>query len=163
MGRNTLSIRVICVLATLAVVLGCIAPPTAKPPTPVDQPTITPDGRDDVPTPSGLPEGDAPDAIFHGGTVLTMDNDRSQAQAVAVRGDRIVAVGNDAEILALQGPETHLIDLDGLTLMPGDIIVTGTPAGVGLFRDPPLFLEDGDVVEIEIERIGTIRSTVNKL
>lgn len=50
-----------------------------------------------------------------------------------------------------------------MTLMPGDTIATGTPAGVGLFRDPPLFLEDGDVVEIEIERIGTIRSTVKKL
>ena len=50
-----------------------------------------------------------------------------------------------------------------MTLMPGDIIATGTPAGVGVFRDPPLFLEDGDVVEIEIEKIGTIRSTVKKL
>ncbi|MCK4235703.1 MAG: fumarylacetoacetate hydrolase family protein, partial [Candidatus Krumholzibacteria bacterium] len=48
----------------------------------------------------------------------------------------------------------------GLTLMPGDIIATGTPEGVGVFRDPPVFLEDGDVVEIEIERIGIIRNRV---
>jgi 2-keto-4-pentenoate hydratase/2-oxohepta-3-ene-1,7-dioic acid hydratase in catechol pathway len=48
----------------------------------------------------------------------------------------------------------------GMTLMPGDIIATGTPAGVGLFRKPPLFLKDGDVVEIEIERIGTLRNKV---
>lgn len=44
------------------------------------------------------------------------------------------------------------------TLLPGDLILTGTPSGVGVFRDPPEFLRDGDVVEIEIERIGTIRN-----
>jgi 2-keto-4-pentenoate hydratase/2-oxohepta-3-ene-1,7-dioic acid hydratase in catechol pathway len=47
-----------------------------------------------------------------------------------------------------------------MTLFSGDIIATGTPAGVGVFREPPVFLKDGDVVEIEIERIGTIRNTV---
>ncbi len=42
------------------------------------------------------------------------------------------------------------------TLEPGDVILTGTPDGVGVFRDPPLFLADGDVVEVEIEGIGTL-------
>jgi 2-keto-4-pentenoate hydratase/2-oxohepta-3-ene-1,7-dioic acid hydratase in catechol pathway len=51
----------------------------------------------------------------------------------------------------------------GMTLMPGDIIATGTPEGVGVFRDPPLFLKDGDVVEIEIERIGRLRNRVRVL
>ena len=51
----------------------------------------------------------------------------------------------------------------GMTLMPGDIIATGTPEGVGVFRDPPLFLKDGDVVEIEIERIGRLRNRVKVL
>jgi len=51
----------------------------------------------------------------------------------------------------------------GMTLMPGDIIATGTPEGVGLYRDPPLFLKDGDVVEIEIERIGRLRNRVRVL
>jgi predicted amidohydrolase YtcJ len=60
-----------------------------------------------------------PDVIFHGGTVLTMNRRRPQAQAVAVRGDRIAAVGDDARILALRGRETQVIDLGGLTLMPG--------------------------------------------
>ena len=50
-----------------------------------------------------------------------------------------------------------------MTLLPGDIIATGTPAGVGLDRDPPVFLRDGDVVEVEIERIGLLRSTVRTL
>jgi 2-keto-4-pentenoate hydratase/2-oxohepta-3-ene-1,7-dioic acid hydratase in catechol pathway len=42
------------------------------------------------------------------------------------------------------------------TLEPGDVIATGTPGGVGAFRDPPVFLADGDTVEVEIERVGTL-------
>lgn len=48
----------------------------------------------------------------------------------------------------------------GMELEPGDIILTGTPSGVGAYRDPPEFLRPGDVVEAEIERIGTLRSHV---
>jgi 2-keto-4-pentenoate hydratase/2-oxohepta-3-ene-1,7-dioic acid hydratase in catechol pathway len=46
------------------------------------------------------------------------------------------------------------------TLEPGDLILTGTPAGVGIFRDPPVALAHGDVVEIEIEGIGVLRNPV---
>jgi len=42
------------------------------------------------------------------------------------------------------------------TLEPGDVILTGTPSGVGVFRDPPRFLHEGDVVSVEIERIGRL-------
>ncbi|MDK4740250.1 fumarylacetoacetate hydrolase family protein [Rhizobium sp. CNPSo 3464] len=45
-------------------------------------------------------------------------------------------------------------------LEPGDVIVTGTPSGFGSSRTPPSFLEDGDVVEVQIERIGTLRNVV---
>lgn len=41
-------------------------------------------------------------------------------------------------------------------LEPGDVILTGTPSGVGVFRDPPTFLRDGDEVAVEIERIGRL-------
>jgi 2-keto-4-pentenoate hydratase/2-oxohepta-3-ene-1,7-dioic acid hydratase in catechol pathway len=44
--------------------------------------------------------------------------------------------------------------------MPGDIISTGTPDGVGVFREPPVFLKPGDVVEIEIEQLGRLRNPV---
>ena len=47
-----------------------------------------------------------------------------------------------------------------MTLMPGDIIATGTPPGVGLGRDPPLWLKDGDVVECEIDGIGTLSNPI---
>lgn len=45
-------------------------------------------------------------------------------------------------------------------LVPGDVIATGTPAGVGLTRNPPVWLKDGDVVEVEIPQIGTLVNRV---
>ena len=48
----------------------------------------------------------------------------------------------------------------GMTLLPGTIIATGTPAGVGMGFDPPRFLKSGDVVECTIQNIGTLKSTV---
>ncbi len=47
-----------------------------------------------------------------------------------------------------------------MTLEPGDVIATGTPAGVGFARQPPEFLKSGDVVECEIERIGVLRNRI---
>lgn len=46
------------------------------------------------------------------------------------------------------------------TLLPGDIISTGTPGGVGFFLNPPVFLEPGDVVEVDVDRIGRLRNQV---
>ena len=47
---------------------------------------------------------------------------------------------------------------EAFTLEPGDVIATGTPAGVGVFRDPPRFLADGDRVTVEIDRIGRLEN-----
>ncbi len=47
-----------------------------------------------------------------------------------------------------------------MTLLPGTIIMTGTPAGVGFVRQPPVFLKPGDTVEVEIEDIGVLRNNV---
>ena len=49
---------------------------------------------------------------------------------------------------------------NAITLEPGDLILTGTPEGVGVFRDPKIALAPGDVVEIEIEGIGVLRNDV---
>lgn len=59
----------------------------------------------------------------------------------------------------------HLIEFlsRSFTLLPGDIILTGTPAGVGIFRDPPLLLRDGDTVTVEIEKIGALTNTCREL
>lgn len=45
-------------------------------------------------------------------------------------------------------------------LVPGDVIVTGTPGGVGAARNPPVFMVDGDVIEVEVKPIGTLRNKV---
>ena len=59
------------------------------------------------------------DLIFHGGKVWTVDESRPVAQAVAVRGNRIVRVGSNREVLALRGPATEVVDLRGRLLLPG--------------------------------------------
>jgi 2,4-diketo-3-deoxy-L-fuconate hydrolase len=50
----------------------------------------------------------------------------------------------------------------GITLEPGDLIATGTPAGVGMARNPPVFLTDGDVVTVEIDRVGALTNPVRR-
>jgi len=49
-----------------------------------------------------------------------------------------------------------------MTLLPGTVILTGTPEGVGTARKPPVYLKDGDIVEVEIEGIGVLRNSVIK-
>jgi 2-keto-4-pentenoate hydratase/2-oxohepta-3-ene-1,7-dioic acid hydratase in catechol pathway len=49
---------------------------------------------------------------------------------------------------------------NAITLEPGDVIATGTPSGVGVFRDPPVFLEPGDRVRCEVEGIGTVENPI---
>jgi 2-keto-4-pentenoate hydratase/2-oxohepta-3-ene-1,7-dioic acid hydratase in catechol pathway len=48
----------------------------------------------------------------------------------------------------------------GITLQPGDVIASGTPDGVGIFRKPPVLLKAGDVFEVKIEKVGTLRNPV---
>ena len=66
------------------------------------------------PTPTG-----ALDVVFRGGTILTMDPEQPDAAAVAVRGDSIVAVGSEAEVMAAASPGAMVVDLGGRVLLPG--------------------------------------------
>jgi 2-keto-4-pentenoate hydratase/2-oxohepta-3-ene-1,7-dioic acid hydratase in catechol pathway len=50
---------------------------------------------------------------------------------------------------------------EAITLEPGDLLLTGTPPGVGEFRDPPLYLAEGDEVTIEIDRLGALTNPVH--
>jgi predicted amidohydrolase YtcJ len=59
------------------------------------------------------------DLVFTGGAAYTADADRSRAEAVAVRGGRVVAVGSDADVRELAGPSTEVVDLAGRLLAPG--------------------------------------------
>lgn len=47
-----------------------------------------------------------------------------------------------------------------MTLEPGDVIITGTPAGVGYARKPPIFMQVGDICEVEVEKIGILRNSI---
>jgi len=51
---------------------------------------------------------------------------------------------------------------EAMTLEPGDVIVTGTPAGIGAARKPPLYMRDGDVCEVEIEKLGILENPVRR-
>jgi 2-keto-4-pentenoate hydratase/2-oxohepta-3-ene-1,7-dioic acid hydratase in catechol pathway len=57
-------------------------------------------------------------------------------------------------------PEILSFISEGITLLPGDIILTGTPPGVGFARDPPIFLKSGDRLELEIEGLGRLCNPV---
>jgi predicted amidohydrolase YtcJ len=72
------------------------------------------------------------DLIFINGAVYTVDAARRWARAVAVRDDSIVAVGEDADVRALAGPSTEVIDLDGRMLLPGFQDAHIHPPGSGL-------------------------------
>lgn len=56
--------------------------------------------------------------------------------------------------------ETLVYVTQGMTLEPGDIIVTGTPSGVGFARKPPVWMKNGDTCEVEIEKIGVLSSPI---
>jgi len=56
--------------------------------------------------------------------------------------------------------ETIVLISECMTLEPGDVVITGTPAGVGYARTPPVFMKPGDICEIEIESIGILRNTI---
>lgn len=67
--------------------------------------------------------------------------------------------GNTSEVLFGVAELISIISAE-VTLEPGDVIVTGTPSGVGVFRDPPIFMEPGDLVSVEIEGIGRLTNPV---
>lgn len=57
-------------------------------------------------------------------------------------------------------PELIAFISEAITLEPGDLLLTGTPSGVGVFRDPPLFLQAGDVVTVEIDGLPSLTNPV---
>ena len=98
------------------------------------------------------PSVEPADAIFHGDHVVTMDPEQSTVEAVAVRGETIVAAGAMEEVMALEGPSTRVVDLGDRALLPGFIDAHGHFLGAG--RDQVLLVglhppPVGDVNNIE--------------
>jgi 2-keto-4-pentenoate hydratase/2-oxohepta-3-ene-1,7-dioic acid hydratase in catechol pathway len=96
-----------------------------------------------------------------GPAVVTLDEiENIQALPVRTRvNGRTVQDGNTADMI-FGVAETIEFLSQIMTLEPGDIIATGTPDGVGMSRTPKLFLQPGDMVEVEIDGIGTLRNRV---
>ena len=94
------------------------------------------------------------------GPVLVTADDIGDPQDLAIRcfvGDDLL---QDARTSAMYFDIAEIISFcsRSFTLEPGDVIATGTPGGVGAFRDPPRFLADGDRVVVEIEGIGRLEN-----
>ena len=78
--------------------------------------------------------GQNADLIVHHGKIVTVDAAFRVAEAMAVRGDRILAVGSNAEVLRFAGPETEQIDLGGRTVLPGLIDSHAHPPGASMYE-----------------------------
>jgi 2,4-didehydro-3-deoxy-L-rhamnonate hydrolase len=96
-----------------------------------------------------------------GPVLVTADeiNDPGALRVQARVNGETVQDGNTSEFIYSIAQVISYIT-DTITLLPGDVIATGTPAGIGAVRTPPWFLEPGDVVEVEVEQIGTISTPV---
>ncbi len=111
------------------------------------------------------------DTFFPIGPVFVTADEFDGPPDLPIRSWRIPGAGPDAgRAIPMQDATTgdlvfripELIEYVSrfITLDPGDIISTGTPSGVGVFRDPPVYLEPGDRVRVEIERIGSVENPV---
>ena len=111
------------------------------------------------------------DTFLPVGPVLVATDEIPDPSGLRLRSWRIPGSGQDAgrEIPMQDGTTANMVfDVPALiayisayiALDPGDLLITGTPSGVGVFRDPPVFLEPGDTVRCEIEGIGRVENRV---
>ena len=111
------------------------------------------------------------DTFFPMGPVFVSADEIADPHDLRIRSWRIPGSGPDAgrEIPMQDGTTGNMVfDIptliefvsNAITLEPGDVLSTGTPAGVGVFRDPPVFLEPGDVARCSIEGIGQVENRV---
>ena len=88
--------------------------------------------------------------VFTGGTVLTVDRRFSQAEAIAIRGNRIVAVGSDAAVRAAAGAQAQVVDLRGRVMLPG-------------FVEPHAHVVAGALVDSLMDHVGMTRFATTAL
>lgn len=97
-----------------------------------------------------------------GPELLTPDELPAGARGLALRGrlnGQIMQEANTSDMIFGVEDAISIIS-EVMTLHAGDVIAMGTPGGVGFARNPPVFMKDGDVFEIEVERVGTLRNSV---
>lgn len=86
--------------------------------------------------------------------------DRPLQLATRLNGEQMQSTRTDNMIFSVAQQIAYASTI--FTLVPGDVIVTGTPGGVGWSKKPPRFMVPGDVVEVEIEGIGVLRNTIEQ-
>ena len=98
---------------------------------------------------TGIAHG-AADHIWSGGSILTMNDNAMNAEAVADENGKIIAVGTMAEVMKLKGPNTQLIDLEGKTMLPGFVDAHGHMfvGGIQALSANLLAPPDGNVKDI---------------
>jgi 2-keto-4-pentenoate hydratase/2-oxohepta-3-ene-1,7-dioic acid hydratase in catechol pathway len=99
------------------------------------------------------------------GPVLVTAEEIPDPQNLGVRtllNGRVMQDGHTGDMIFSVAELIHRLSQD-TTLLPGTVILTGTPAGVGFTRRPPLFLAENDLVRIEIERIGALENPVGSV
>ncbi|MBN1625983.1 MAG: fumarylacetoacetate hydrolase family protein [Deltaproteobacteria bacterium] len=104
--------------------------------------------------------GKSPDTFCPlGPWIVTADEapDPHALNLKTILNGEVVQESNTGEML-FRIPELISFLSMTFTLMPGDVILTGTPHGVGCFRDPPLYMKDGDEIVVEIEGIGRLEN-----
>lgn len=97
-----------------------------------------------------------------GPTIVTTDEipDPHALRITLTLNGTVMQDSNTSELI-FRVPELIAFITRNITLEPGDIIATGTPAGVGFVRKPPVFLKPGDVMEVDIERIGQLGNPIS--
>jgi 2-keto-4-pentenoate hydratase/2-oxohepta-3-ene-1,7-dioic acid hydratase in catechol pathway len=96
------------------------------------------------------------------GPFITTRSDIADVQALNIEGRLNGEVMQSSNTSKMIFKVAYLVSYisQGITLEPGDCIATGTPEGVGVFRTPPVLLKQGDVFEVTIENLGTLRNPV---
>lgn len=94
------------------------------------------------------------------GPFITTKDEVADPQALKIEGilnGEVMQSSNTDKMIFKVAYLIHYIT-QAITLEPGDVIATGTPEGVGVFRTPPVLLKDGDVFDVVIEKLGTLRN-----
>ncbi len=96
-----------------------------------------------------------------GPELVTADEipDPQNLQLRCILNNEVMQDGNTSDMIFSVAQLIAFLS-EGTTLLPGTVILTGTPSGVGFVRQPPVYLKPGDVVAIEVERIGTLTNPV---
>jgi 2-keto-4-pentenoate hydratase/2-oxohepta-3-ene-1,7-dioic acid hydratase in catechol pathway len=96
------------------------------------------------------------------GPFITTSDEIENVQALKIEGilnGQVMQSSNTSKMIFKVSYLIHYLS-QAITLEPGDVIATGTPEGVGIFRKPPVLLKPGDVFEVVIEKLGVLRNPV---